>query len=61
MKMVKVKIAHVGTEIFINLEHIDYINPDFNTVNFSNRYVKLDDESIKKVVGLLEIYRGERG
>lgn len=53
MKIVKVK-THGGSEIYINLENIDYINPDYNTVSFSNRYVTLDDESIKKVVDLIE-------
>lgn len=51
--MVKVK-THGGSEIYINLEKIDYINPDYNTVTFSNRYVTLDDESMKKVVDLIE-------
>lgn len=53
MKIVKVKTNH-GSEIFINFEHIDCINPDYNTVYFSNRYVTLDDESMKKVVDLIE-------
>ena len=54
MKVVKVK-THAGAEIIINLEHIDYISPDYNDVCFPYRYVKLDDESIKKVVDLIEI------
>ena len=56
MKMVKVK-THAGAEIIINLEHIDYISPDYNDICFPYRYVKLDDESMKKVVDLIE--RGE--
>lgn len=52
MKIVKLK-TNGGSEIFINLEHIDYINPDYNSVNFPNRYIELDDESMKKVVELL--------
>ena len=53
MKMVKVK-THTGSEIYINLDHIDYISLDYNEVNFSNRYIKLDDESMKKIVDLIE-------
>lgn len=53
MKMVKVK-THAGAEILINLEHIDYISPDYNNVCFPYRYVTLDDESMKKVVDLIE-------
>lgn len=56
MNIVKVK-THTGSEIFINLEHIDYIDPNYNNVCFPYRYVKLDDESMKKVVDLIE--RGE--
>lgn len=52
MKIVKVK-THCGSEIFINLEHIDYIDPDYNNVCFPYRYIKLDDESMKKVVDLI--------
>lgn len=52
MKIIKVK-THDGSEIFINLEHIDYISPDYNNINFTYRYVTLDDESMKKVVELL--------
>lgn len=54
MKIVKVKAADSGSEIFINLEHIDCIIPNNNTVNFSYHYVLLDDESMKKLVGLIE-------
>ena len=53
MKTVKVK-THRGSEIYINLDRIDYMSPDINTVNFSTRYVVLDDESMKKVVDLIE-------
>lgn len=53
MKIVKVK-TQLDSEIYINLDHIDYISPNYNTVTFSNRFVKLDDESIKKVVDLIE-------
>lgn len=51
MKLVKVKTP--DGEIFINLEHVDYINPDYNKVCFTYRHVTLDDESMKKVVELL--------
>lgn len=51
--MVKVK-THGGSEIFINLEHIDYVNLNSNTVTFSNYFVMLNDESMKKVVDLIE-------
>lgn len=53
MKMVKVK-THDGSEIFINLEYIDYIDLGYNKVHLSNGYAKLDDESMKKVVDLIE-------
>ena len=53
MKMVKVKTDH-NREIFINLDRIDYISLSFNTVNFTDRYVRLDDESMKKLVDLIE-------
>lgn len=55
MKIVKVKTNH-DSEVFINLDRIDYISPDYNTVYFSdpNRYVKLNDESMKKLVDLIE-------
>lgn len=53
MKMVKVK-TNIGSEILINLDRIDYISLTYNTVTFSNRYLTLDDESMKKVVDLIE-------
>lgn len=53
MKIVKVK-TYDGSEIIINLEHIDYISLDYNNVYFPYRHVKLDDESMKKVVDLIE-------
>lgn len=53
MKMFKVR-KDDGSEIFINLDRIDYINLDYNTVKFTDRYVRLDDESMKKVVDLIE-------
>lgn len=53
MKIVKVK-THRGAEIYINLEHISFISPEYNDVNFPNCFVKLDDESMKKVVDLIE-------
>ena len=56
MKMIKIK-TNIGSEVLINLDRIDYISLTYNTVNFSNRYLTLDDESMKKVVDLIE--RGE--
>lgn len=53
MKIVKVK-THSNSEIFINLDHIDYVNPNSKTVTFSNYFVVLNDESMKKVVDLIE-------
>lgn len=60
MKMVKAKTC-TGSEIYINLDRIDYVNPHDNIVYFMDRYITLNEESMKKVVGLIEIYRGERG
>ena len=53
MKMIKIK-TNIGSEVLINLDRIDYISLTYNTVNFSNRYLTLDDESMKKVVDLIE-------
>ena len=53
MKLVKVKTIF-GSEILINIERIDYISPVLNTVNFSDTRVTLDDESMKKVMCLIE-------
>lgn len=53
MKLVKVKTIS-GSKVIINLDRIDYINPFMGDVNFSNNYVMLDDESMEKVMDLIE-------
>lgn len=54
MRLVKVK-TNLGSEILINIDRIDYINPALSAVNFSNNYVMLNDESMKKVMCLIEL------
>lgn len=54
MKLVKVK-TNLGSEILINIDRIDYINPALSAVNFSNNYVMLNDESMKKVMYVIEL------
>lgn len=53
MKLVKVK-TNLGSEILINIDRIDYISPALSAINFSNNYVMLNDESMKKVMDLIE-------
>lgn len=53
MKLVKVKTT-LGSEILINIDRIDYISPVLSAVNFSNNYVMLTDESLEKVMNLIE-------
>ena len=53
MKMVKVRTS-CDSEIIINLDRIDYISLSRNAVHFTEDFVRLDDESMKKVVDLIE-------
>ncbi len=59
MKMVKVKTI-CDSEIFVNLDRIDYVSLDQNFVYFSDRCVKLNDESVKKIVDLIEGEESEK-
>lgn len=59
MKIAKVKMC-TGSEIIINLDHVDYVSLSSNSVYFIERSVMLNDESMKKVVELLESEEGEK-